>query len=113
MESREMAMLAANALSNKKALDTIIIDIGAKSGFADYLVIAAGGSLRQTAALVEEVEFKLEKEGIFVKNVEGNKQSGWLLMDYGDIIVNIFTTEMREKYNMEKVWGDCEVTRID
>ena len=50
----------------------------------------------------------LEPEGIFPKSVEGKKSSGWILMDYGDVVVNVMTAEMREKYNLERIWGDCE-----
>ena len=50
---------------------------------------------------------------LFPKNVEGRKTSGWILMDYGDVVVNVLTQEMREKYNIEKIWGDCELTEVE
>ena len=59
------------------------------------------------------LEEQFEKEGVFVKSIEGKKTSGWILMDYGDIIVNLLTVEMREKYNIEKVWGDCEFLNLE
>ena len=89
-----------------------VIDIGQKASFADYFVLASGSSERQMEALVEHVEDLLEPEGIFPKSVEGKKASGWILMDYGDVVVNVMTTEMRDKYNIEKVWGDCESLQI-
>ena len=55
----------------------------------------------------------LEKEEIFPKNIEGKRSSGWILMDYGDVVVNIMTAEMREKYDLEKIWGDCESIEIN
>lgn len=58
------------------------------------------------------MEDVLEKEGIFPRRVEGQKQSGWILMDYGDVVVNILTAEMRAKYSIEKIWGDCEFTLV-
>lgn len=106
MDNKSFALLAAKTLDNKKATDVIVIDIMEKSSFADYLVIASGNSDRQVNTLVDEVEDQFAKEGLLVKSIEG-KNSGWILMDFGDVIVNIFTKETREKYNIEKVWGDC------
>ena len=107
MDNKSFALLAAKTLDDKKALDIAVIDIMEKATFADYLVIATGNSERQVNSLVDEVEDQFAKEGLLVKNIEGKQNSGWVLMDFGDIIVNIFTKEMREKYNIEKVWGDC------
>ena len=56
----------------------------------------------------ENPEEKADKEGIFVKSIEGRNGTGWVLMDYGDVIVNIFTQEKRDKYDLEKIWSDCE-----
>lgn len=107
MDNKNFALLAAKVLDNKKADDIVVIDIAAKSSFADYLVIASGNSERQVNTLVDEVEDQFAKEGLLAKSIEGKQNSGWILMDFGDIIVNVFTRETREKYNIEKVWGDC------
>ncbi|SCJ81927.1 ribosome-associated protein [uncultured Eubacterium sp.] len=112
MENKSFALLAARLLDNKKATDVVVIDIMEKSSFADYLVIASGNSERQVNTLVDEVEEQFAKEGLLVKSIEG-KNSGWILMDFGDVIVNIFTKEMREKYNIEKVWGDCSFLDVE
>lgn len=113
MESKEIALLAARALSGKKGLDITCIDISAKSSFADYFVLASAGSERQLAALCDEVDDEFAKEGIIARSIEGKESSGWVLMDYGDVIVNVFTTEMRDRYNLEKVWGDCNFIELD
>ena len=107
MDNKSFALLAAKTLDNKKAADIVVIDIGEKSSFAEYLVIASGNSERQVGTLIDEVEEQMAKEGLFVKSIEGKQTSGWVLMDFGDIIVNVFTKDTREKYNIEKVWGDC------
>jgi len=112
MDNIKVAEFSAKVLDKKKAIDVVIADIGAKSSFADYFVIASGTSERQIGSLADEVGDKLEKEGITAKNVEGKPSSGWILMDYGDVIINLFTLEMRERYNIEKVWGDCKITSI-
>ena len=113
MDNKSFALLAAKTLDDKKALDIAVIDIMEKATFADYLVIATGNSERQVNSLVDEVEDQFAKEGLLVKNIEGKQNSGWVLMDFGDIIVNIFTKEMREKYNIEKVWGDCSFLELE
>lgn len=107
MDNKNFALLAAKILDDKKAFDIVVIDIAEKSSFADYLVIASGNSERQVGTLVDDVEERFAKEGLFVKSIEGKQTSGWILMDFGDIIVNVFTKDTREKYNIEKVWGDC------
>ena len=111
MNNRETALRTAEILDAKKARDITILDIGEKSGFADYFVIATAGSQRQMETLCEEVEEKLAEDELFVRHIEGKGGSGWILMDYGDIIVNIFTAEQREHYQIERIWNDC--IRVD
>ncbi len=107
-DSRNFAVYAANILDSRKGFDITVLDIGEKSSFADYLVIGSGGSLRQTDALADYVEENSEVQGRFVRKIEGKNGSGWTLMDYGDVIVNIFIPEMRDKYKLETIWSDCE-----
>lgn len=113
MNNRDIALNAANILLKKKAIDVVIIDIKEKSSFADFFVIASGGSERQVGTLADEIEEQMEKEGISARSVEGKQTSGWILMDFGDVIVNIFTAEQRDRYKIEKVWSDCEIIAID
>lgn len=110
-DSRNFAVYAANIIDSKRGEDIIVIDIGEKSSFADYLVIATGSSYRQVSALADEVEERADRQGRFVKSIEGRGRSGWVLMDYGDVVVNVFVPEARGKYNLEKIWSDCE--RVD
>ncbi|MDO5490830.1 MAG: ribosome silencing factor [Bacillota bacterium] len=112
MEAEKLAQLIAKTLIDKKGMDVLIIDIALKSGFADYFVMASAGSERHLEALKDAVEDALEPLEIFPKRVEGKKPSGWILMDYGDVVVNIMDIDMREKYNLEKIWGDCEIVKI-
>jgi iojap-like ribosome-associated protein len=113
MENKELALLAAKTLDSKKAIDVIVIDIAEKSSFADYLVIATGSSERQVNALVDDVEDIYAQHDVLAKSIEGKQNSGWVLMDFGDVVVNVFTKEMRDKYNIEKVWGDCSFLDIE
>ena len=102
----------AALIESKKATDIVMIDIAEKSGFADYFIIATGNTERHINSLVDDVEDALAKEELLVKSVEGKDTSGWILMDFGDIIVNLFTPEMRDRYNIEKIWADCPVENI-
>jgi ribosome-associated protein len=113
MSNKEIALKIATVLSGKKARDIIVIEVIERSSFADYLVLATGGSERQVGTLSNEIIDQLTKDGVIAKNVEGKQNSGWILMDYGDIIVNIFSEEQRDRYNIEKIWIDCPIIDIE
>ena len=113
MDSRELAMKIAALFDEKKANDIVIIDIAQRSSFADFFVNATANSLRQLQSLSEEIEDKLAELEIIPKNLEGRNGSEWILLDYGDVVINIFTAEAREKYHLEKVWGDCEMINYE
>ena len=113
MDSRETAQKLADTLSNKKASDVVMIDIAEKSSFADFFILATAGSERQMGALAEEIEDKFAEIGIEPKSKDGRPETGWILVDGGDVIVNLFTEETRDKYTLEKIWTDCESIRID
>lgn len=113
MTSKEKAIFAADILDKRKGYDIDVVDIAQRSSFADYFVIATAGSERQTNALKDDIDYEFAQKEIFPKNVEGKKGAGWILMDYGDVIINIFTEEMREKYSLEEVWADCDFIDIE
>ena len=113
MTNKEYALLAGKILSEKKAEDIVIIDIQGKATFADYFVICSGTSERQINNLTDEVEDRFAQKGVTVKTIEGKQGSGWILMDFGDVIINLFTREMRERYSIEKVWGDCQFIEVE
>ena len=104
--AKEMMEIAVNALDEKKAIDIRVIDISNVSLVADYFVIAAASNQNQMSALTRNVDEKLTKEGYSLKSQEGNSYSSWILLDYTDIIVHVFTEEDREFYNLEKLWQD-------
>ncbi|MCI8489609.1 MAG: ribosome silencing factor [Lachnospiraceae bacterium] len=106
MDSRKIAKLACEALEEKKAKDVQVIDIREISVIADYFIIADGENQNQLQAMQESVDETLYKAGIHAKQVEGNNKSTWILMDYGDIIVHIFSKEDRLFYDLERIWRD-------
>ena len=111
--SREMAKIACHALSEKKAEDVRVIEISEISPVADYFIIATGDNTNQIQAMVDAVEEELGKEGHSVKQIEGNRNSSWILMDYGDIIVHIFSKEDRLFYNLERIWTDGKKISVE
>jgi ribosome-associated protein len=109
----DLAVKTGGILSAKKGEDIRVIDISEQSSFADFFVNATALNERQLSALADEVEGQLSKEGILPKNVEGRPNSGWLLMDYGDMIVNVFLPQQREMYQIEKIWSDGKFVEIE
>lgn len=104
--SKEMVKLAFHALEEKKAEDIKIIEIGDISVIADYFIIAHGNSSSQVEAMIDAVEEELGKSKYYPKRIEGIKNSGWILMDYGDVVVHIFSKEDRLFYDLERIWRD-------
>ena len=113
MSSKDIAIKLAELLDSKKAEDIVVIDIAEKSSFADFLVVASGTSDRHIESLIDDVEVLAAQDGVPTKGIEGKNGTGWILLDLGDVIVNIFSREMRSKYNIEKVWADCEMTHVE
>lgn len=106
MNSYEQAVLAAKAISRKKGLNIQVIEISDISVLADYMVIATGTSSTHVKALADEVEYKLDQAGISVSHIEGYRSNSWILLDYVDVIVNIFSDEAREFYDLDRLWQD-------
>ncbi len=106
MTSLEQSILTAKALSSKKGLDIKIIEIKDISVLADYMVIATGTSSTHVKALADEVEYQLDNNGISVSHIEGYRNDSWILLDYVDVIVNVFSDEAREFYDLERLWQD-------
>ncbi len=94
------------ALDSKKAVEITALEVGSLTIVADYFVIAAGTSNTQVRALADEVEYQMGLCGYEVRQVEG-KATGWILLDYHDIVVHVFLQDQREYYNLEKLWADA------
>lgn len=106
MNSFDQAVMAAKAISSKKGLDIQVIEIRDISVIADYMVIATGTSSTHVKALADEVEYRLDKAGISVSHIEGYRSNSWILLDYVDVIVNVFSDEAREFYDLDRLWQD-------
>lgn len=109
MNTAEITENLAQKLVERKARDVAVINIKGKSSFADYFINATAGSERQLAALSDYAEEIAIDLGLEVKSTTGKNSKGWILIDCGDVILNIFTESMRDKYNLEKLWADCGI----
>ena len=109
----EYARYAADVASDKLASDIVMLDIGEVSDFADYFVIITVESTRQMRALVEDLEHALEEKGGARHHREGTPESGWMLLDFGDVVIHVFGAEERQFYNLESAWAEAtELVRI-
>ncbi|MBE5916826.1 MAG: ribosome silencing factor [Pseudobutyrivibrio ruminis] len=106
MDSREMAKIVCKALDEKKAIDVKAIDISEVSVMADYFIVASASNQNQLNAMQDEVDRVLYENGIHAKSIEGNRSSTWVLMDYEDVIVHLFSEEDRLFYDLERIWKD-------
>ena len=113
MEALEVAKKTVEAAGDKQASDIVLLDARGVCSFADYFVICSGNSPRQLQSIYDEVEHILKKEGVLPHHYEGTMDSGWMLLDYGDVIVHIFAPVEREFYQLEKMWSEATpVVRI-
>ena len=107
--SKELAKIAYAALEEKKANDIKVIDISGVSVLADYFIIASGSNPNQVKALADNVEETLGRAGYELRQSEGYGTASWILMDYNDIIVHIFSEEDRSFYDLERIWRDGKI----
>lgn len=113
MENLELVKKVVEALEDKKAEDISVIDIKEISTIADYFIIANGSNTNQLTAMQDAVDEAMYKNGVHQKQVEGNNNSTWILMDYQDIIVHLFSSEDRLFYDLERIWRDGKVIDIN
>jgi len=104
-----VARKAVDAASDKQAGDILLLDTRTGCSFADYFVICNGYTSRQIRAIFEEVEHTLKKQGVLPLHHEGTVDSGWLLLDYGDVLGHIFATVEREYYQLDKLWSEASL----
>lgn len=111
MTPKEIAEAAVKALDDKLGENICLIATEKVTVVSDYFVIVNGNSNTHVKALADEVEYALSQQGIEASHIEG-KATGWILLDYGCVVIHVFTPEAREYYNLEKLWADGEVVDI-
>ena len=103
--ANEVLELVRHSLDDDKAMDIAVIDLEGKTNIGDFMVLASGSSQRQVGAMTEHLQSKLKSAGLGRVAVEGVAQCDWVLIDAGDVIVHLFRPEVREFYNLEKIWS--------
>ena len=105
----ELAKAIGEVLDNKKGHEVRVLHVEEKTSVADYFVLCTGNSGTQVKALAGEVDFKIEQRGVAADNVEGRGNNTWIVLDYGNVVVHIFSREAREFYNLDKLYDDAPV----
>jgi ribosome-associated protein len=112
MDSKLLAKKVVQLAWNKKGKDIILMDLKKVMDVTDYFILITGESDIHVKALANHIEKELKKEQIDVWHKEGFRQLKWVLMDYIDIVIHIFRPDVREYYNLEKLWADAKITKI-
>ena len=108
-KARQIAETAYNALDSKKGMDVTLLEVSEQTILADYFVLATGTANTHVRALADEVEFKLKEIGIEPMHIEGTSGNSWTLLDYGCVVVHIFTSQARDFYKLERLWSGNEI----
>jgi ribosome-associated protein len=103
----------ASVASDRKAIDIRVLDVRGMVGYTDFFVICSGNTERQTKAIHDAVHEDLKSEGVSPRRVEGAREARWVLMDYLDAVVHIFTPDAREFYRLEQLWGEAPARSVD
>jgi ribosome-associated protein len=113
MTPEQIALAAAEYAADRKALDIVQLDLRGIIGYTDYLVICTGRTDRQVKAIHDAVHAGMKSEhGLLPRRVEGLSQARWILMDYLDVVVHVFTPDTREYYRLEQLWGEAPARAV-
>lgn len=108
LDANRRAVIAARAAADKKADDTLALEVGDIIGIAEVFVITSGTNTRQVRTICDEIELALKREdGEAPRSIEGLGDASWVLLDYGDLVVHVFLAETREYYALERLWTDA------
>lgn len=109
-KAQAIAQFAAEVLDNKKGMDVTLLEVSDQTILADYFLLATGTANTHVRALADEVEFKLREEfNIEPNHIEGASGNAWTLLDYGSVIIHLFTAQAREFYKLERLWNGNEI----
>ncbi|MBN1689071.1 MAG: ribosome silencing factor [Candidatus Omnitrophica bacterium] len=107
MQPKRIALLAREAAEDKQARDPVILDVSKHTSVAHYFLICHGNSDRQVRAIAQNIMDQLKMKKVSLWHVEGMESGSWALLDYGGLIVHIFHRDVREFYNLERLWGEA------
>ena len=107
LDIAHIAKVAVDTASDKKASDVLLLDVKDVTTIADYFVICSGNNARQIQAIADAIDEDLRKQGARLLYREGDAETGWVLLDFGDVIVHIFAPKEREYYRLERLWSEA------
>lgn len=107
MNSKQLCNLVVDALEDIKAMDIKVLDVMDQSDVTDIMVIATGNTTRQVKSLANNVVVEAKEKGVKPLGMEGEKTADWILVDLGDVVVHVMTPDIRDFYNLEKLWGEA------
>jgi ribosome-associated protein len=111
-EGRELVDRIVEAAADKKAIDIRVLEVGEIVGYTDYFVVCSGNTERQVNAIKEGIRDALKADGVLPRRVEGEREAHWVLMDYLDAVIHIFTPDTREYYRLEQLWGEAPARSV-
>ena len=111
--AESVVRVAAGAALDKKAIDLAVFDVHALSSIADFFLICSARSTPQADTIAEAVRVALRAHGVRPRHTEGSAESGWLLLDYGDVVVHVFLEETRGFYALDRLWGDAPLLSVE
>jgi ribosome-associated protein len=112
MESQELVGRVVDVAYDKKAIDIRVLDVREIVSYTDFFVICSGNTERQTKAIHDAIHEELKRDGAFPRRVEGEREARWILMDYLDCVVHIFTPDARDYYRLEQLWGEAPARSV-
>ena len=104
---------AARVALDKRALDLVVLDVQGVSGIADYFLVCSGGSTTHIQTIADAIRDELRSHGVRPRHTEGVPESGWVLLDYGTVLVHVFLEDTRVYYALERLWGDAPLLSIE
>lgn len=105
--------VAARAALEKKAIELVVLDLQGLSSVADYFLVCSARSTPQADTIADAVRGALRAEGVRPRHNEGSAESGWLLLDYADVVIHVFLEETRGFYSLERLWGDAPLVSVE
>ena len=105
MEAKQLEQLVIDALNELKAVDVRVLDVHDRSSFTDLMVVASGTSNRHVRSLADNVAKRAKEQGVYPLGMEGEREGEWILVDLGDVVVHVMQPQVRDFYNLEKLWS--------
>ena len=111
--AEQKARRAARAALDKKAVDLTVLDVQGVSTVTDYFLVCSGRSAPHVKTIAEAIREGLKEDGVRPLHAEGQAESGWVLLDYGDVLMHVFLADTRAYYALERLWGDAPSVPVD